>query len=1659
MVDFPRSWKALGVGAALIAAFGAGFGVARLNAPSPVGAVVAGATSKGAPWPGFGKPRSADAPRAEPQRPEGFAVWSNRRDTATAAPSACIRMTEPLDPRRRYEDFVTVTPSLAHPVSVNVSGDELCIQDVGYEPRTVTLLRGLPSKSGATLAEAVEVAIATAGKPPYVGFAGTGVILPRLEADGVALETVNVSRLHMTVWRVPDRNLVQKEIRTSDPVAEGEWSYEDGPQSVGDQGRKVWEGDLAVRGTTDQRATTVFPLGAVLKKVEPGAYRVEARDASGVKGEKPNPDSREDTHPARASRWILFTDMALQAYSGADALDVTVQSLKSARPLANVRLALVAKDGEDLGAAQSDANGRVRFPKALLKGEGGAGPARVMAYGPHDDFTLIDLERAPLRLPQEDVTGRTPPNGPDAVDGFLYADRGIYRPNETVHLVGLLRDHTAMAVTKRKGALVIRRPSGLEFARLTFDATPGGEVAKDVHLPAGAARGVWSATLQIEGEDAEGGQLHFDVEDFIPQRLAVALEANADHPITAGETRHIGVNARFLYGAVAQNLQVQTETRVVVDKDPFPQFKDYRFGDEKSGFDEPLLQSPGDLTDTKGDAHALLNLVSLGANPRPLRALVTTSVFEPGGRPVTEQAQLRVRLKPLYLGVKTTPGMGADPLQTFEIIGLDPEGRRKAVAHLHYRLIAERWTYDWYEQNGRWGWRGSSRDIPVAEGVMSVGTGGPARLERRLPWGDYRLELDDAASGARTVIRQSSGWGEPTEGIDAPDTLRIAPVRSHYRTGDWVEVHIQAPFAGMAQVAVATDRVLAMQSVAAPASGVTVRFRADAQWSGGAYILATVVQPRDPVASPKPRRALGLVYVPLETPGRRLDVAIASPAKVTGQEALAIPITVKGLAFGQKARVTLAAVDEGILRLTHHKNPDPAAWYFGKRALTLTYRDDYGRLLDPNLGAAGAVNFGGDEFGGAGLAAAPVKTVALWSGVVETDAGGHALIHLPRPDFNGQLRLVAVAWTANAVGSGINSLISREPVAANLTLPRFLAPGDKAFATLELHNVDARAGAFRVSLAGRNGPSLAWNDTVSLGLGQRLASKILLTAPDHPVQGEAALGVSGQNLNIAHTYPVQVRPGWGLQTRVETALQAPNTPYTPSPGLLSGFAAGGVTVSVSYSAFGGLDPAPVAAMLQRYPYGCTEQLSSVGRAALFELASGGDRNAASRALAAEIEKLSDREALDGSFGLWRIADGEAPPWLGAYAIDFLLDAKAAGVSPAQDVLSRAVFSLQALARPDGFGSLGYQLPSNLGRRETAEDRAARDRAQSRTTAYALYDLVKAGHGDLARLRWFHDVGFQKEPSPLARAQIGAALAAMGDKGRAKDSFDQAEHALGFRDIYDPYQSPLRDLAGLVALASEAGDMDRVQRLQNRLIAAVKAPDSLNTQEAAFLLKAAAAMARRAGPISVQANGASPTGAARWMVSRLAGATFTNRSRSGLWRTVTVTGVMRTPPRARSDGMLLTKTYFRETGTQVGLDSVKLGDRLIVRLSGRATSQREVETLIDDALPGGFEIEQLLTPEDAQGAAQPGGQGQGQGAAKGPFAFLGQLSTPSVQEKRDDRYVAALKLRGGVPFTLAYVVRAVTAGDFFLPGALAQDMYHPAVAAQTAAGRLRIAPGS
>jgi uncharacterized protein YfaS (alpha-2-macroglobulin family) len=1669
MADFGRRGLVVAAAALVAVGFGGGYLTAHLASGAKPGAPASAlAATSGFAWPFFAKPRPGDAPRATPQKPDGFAVWTSRLDLKPQGPSACIRLTRALDARKSYGDFVTVSPSLGHPAAVTAAGDELCVAGVGYEGRTITLMHGLPAASGEVLTADADVAFEAGSRPAYVGFAGTGVILPREDGDGVGVETVNVSRLHLEVWRVSDRNLVRKEISAPDPTPEGDYDYDGGESGVGDDGRKLWSGDMAVHGHPDQRATTVFPLGAVLKTLEPGAYVVKAADASGLKGAKERPGEAERESPARARRWILFTDMALQAYDGSDALDVMVRSLKTAKTLSGVRIALVGKDGGDLASALSDDQGRVHFPRSLLAGENGAAAARVMAYGPKGDFTVMDLERAPIDLSKQDVAGRTLPGGAPktgaaaldtaaAVDGFLYADRGIYRPGETVHLVALLRDRLAKSVKDRHGALVIRRPSGLEFSRIRFTASPTGAVTEDAGLPAAAPRGLWKATLEMDGSETPSGETSFQVEDFVPQRLAVTAAANADRPLIAGEARQVQLSARFLYGAPASSLPVQSEGRVIADPNPFPAYKDYLWGDQQTPYPEKMLQGAPSVTDGAGRANQVVRTDSLSSATQPLLGIITASVFEPGGRPVSEETRLKIHLKPLYLGVKATAGTGADPIETFDIIAVDAMGRRVADATAHYKLIAERWNYDWYEENGRWAWRRTSRDIPIAEGRLSVSATTPARVSKRLPWGDYRLELDDAATGARTVIRQASGWSEPADGVEPPDAARVATVRTGYRTGDTVEVHIEAPIAGEAQVVVATDRLIASKSVSVPKDGATVKLHANADWGAGAYVMVTVIQPRDPVLSPKPRRALGLVYVPLEPPGRKLAVTLNTPQIIDSKAPVLVPLTVKGLGFGEKAHVTLAAVDEGVLRLTHFKAPDPIAWYFGKRALGLAYRDDYGRLLDPNLGAAGSVNFGGDEFGGAGLTVVPTKTVALWSGIVETDATGHAVIRLPPGDFNGQLRLIAVAWTDKAVGAANTDLTVREPVVAELALPRFLAPGDLAQATLELNDVAGKPGAYTAAISGAGGVGASATKTYQLATGQRIQERLAITASPRPAIGAVALQTTGPGFASTHRYPLQTRLGWGPTTRATSALQKPGESFTPSPSLLAGFSPGDVAMTISYSPFRGFDPAPIAAALSRYPYGCSEQLVSTALPLLYATGVGGapTPRATSIALSTAVSKLLDREALDGSFGLWRVGDGEAEPWLGAYIVDFLLEAKAHGVVVADEALARALSGMRIVSKPDGFSSIGYVMQAAY--TEGPEQKrlnAENARRRSRAAAYALYVMAKASQGDLARLRWFHDVGFKDEGSPLARAQIGAGLAAMGDRVRAHDSFMQAQKALGYKDESDIYQSPLRDLAGVIALAYEAGETGIARSLQGRLEDTVRRPDDLNTQEQGQLLKAAHAMLAASGPINIAASGVRVQGPARFQVGRLADARLVNAGSGAIWRTVTVSGTPAQPPAAQSAGLSLQKAFFSLTGQPLDPASIKQGEQVIVRLSGRANGEAAMLTVIDDALPAGLEIEAILKPSDGQ---SPPADGDKKPAA-GRFAFLGEITEPSQQDKRDDRYVAALTLAGAKPFALAYVVRAVTPGDYFLPGAEAVNMYRPAVNAHTASGRLKVIAG-
>lgn len=1596
--------------------------------------------------------RNANAPRAGLPGIDGMAFVRLRTEMNAAEPRACLEFSQNLSTAAdvNYSDYIVMDPAV--PYQTDVSGNLLCLSGLPFEPeRQVTVREGLPSASGERT-EYDETFMLTFGdRPAYVGFAGAGVILPRSEADGIAIETVNVSRLHVEVLRVPDRILSQYAIDPGETNEEGGWSYWSFNNAGENVGVQVYEGEIDVdTGVRNSAVTTVFALGAALRELRPGAYVVKVRDASPSAGQR---GAGESESVASSYRWILYTDMALQSFSGATGLDVVVRSLRSARPMGNVTLTLIAENNEELARSRSDSEGRVHFDDALVNGDGPARARYVMAYGAEGDFAALDLQRPGLDLSDRGVDGRF---APADVDAYLYTERGIYRPGERVRLIGLIRDQVGRAISNRQSTLVVYRPNGTEWRRIRMtEAEAVGAIAKNIDLDRGAPRGVWRATLLVDGQEQSAGDVSWSVEDFVPQRLRVQIEAS-EAVLHRGQTRPINVQADFLYGAPGSGLAVEAEGRLMVDPTPFPEFRNFSFGRSDESFDERMFQLPGTVTDGQGAAQIAFALREEPDTTLPLRARMIASVADPGGRLVRESFTVPVRLNNLYLGMSAqfeNRRAGAGERVAYDIIALNADGQRVATRGVQWQLVREDWSYDWYLDGGQWRWRRTGRDIPVDGATVDIPANQPLRIAKDgLREGSYRLIV--RTNGAESSQRFGVGWGGPADDDATPDMVSVVAPEDPTRPGARARVQIRPPYAGEAQIVVATDRVIETRTVRVSASGTNIDLPVTPEWGSGAYVLVTVMTPRDPVNLPVPRRAVGVAYVPVDMGNRTLEViAGANLQNVRPRTTIEVPIQVRNAPAGERVRVAIAMVDEGILNITKYDSPNPVDYFFGRRALGVQIRDDYGRLLNPNLGAPATARQGGDSLGGEGLTVVPTRTVSLFSDIVEV-RGGRATIPITVPDFNGTLRLMAVAWSESAVGQDEEQIVVRDPVVAELILPRFVAPGDQAQGTLNIDNVEGPNGAYTVTIGGDTAARIAQQPRrFTLNRGQRQTALIPITGGPLGV-GQITLRLEGPQgfTAVERTYDIQSRAPFLPITMTSIQPQAAGASWRAPSDALSRFQPSGQAL-ISFSNLAGIDPAPLLDELYRYPYGCSEQLVSVAMPLLYYNTLAPEANRArdpriTRRLQDAATQLLDRQAPDGSFGLWRAGDGYASPWLGVYVTDFLWRAQQQGMAVPRTSMQQAYGALRRIARLNDFGSVNYQF--EVYRWPGSND--STELLRSRSAAYALYVLARAGEADIGQLRYFHDNRLRNDPSPLARAHIAAALAHMGDRARSRNAFRMAEQALGYRNVGDWYQTPLRDTAGVLAMAAEAGETELVDRLRRRLERDAPEAGALTTQEQAQLLMAANALLQRSGEVNVSLNG-EQLAARRVTVNaqRLAaGLVFRNNARGTVWRTLQLSGVPLEAPAAMQAGYTIDKTIFRMDGTTADLNSIRQGDRVVIVISGQPEGARNYPTVLVDLLPAGLEIETVLRPEDGSGSQSYDGT-----TRNGPFGWVGSISYANVAEARDDRFVASSDLRGS--YRYAYIARAVSPGRYTLPAAQVEDMYRPGVMARTSTGSITIAP--
>ena len=434
-----------------------------------------------------------------------------------------------------------------------------------------------------------------------------------------------------------------------------------------------------------------------------------------------------------------------------------------------------------------------------------------------------------------------------------------------------------------------------------------------------------------------------------------------------------------------------------------------------------------------------------------------------------------------------------------------------------------------------------------------------------------------------------------------------------------------------------------------------------------------------------------------------------------------------------------------------------------------------------------------------------------------------------------------------------------------------------------------------------------------------------------------------------------------------------------------------------------------------------------------------------------VTNILNRQSSEGAFGLWREGDRNASPWLGAYTTDFLYRANAEGFEVPQEALDRAYQSMRQIAQGDAWRVYGYE--TDVWESRWHDDTEAK--LMRRSSAYALYVLAKAGKADMSRLRYLHDRELDEMESPLSRAHLAAALSYMGDRSRAKSAFDAAEEAIGYSNDGDYYQTPLRDLAGVLSLAAETGFNDHVARLSERLGSDAPDPSELTTQEKAFALLAVNGL-RGDGDnadglrLNVEGLGRGNDNDRRYFLNAAQATsevTFSLEHRSiPVFRTVMVRGEPSSPPPAVSSKLRVAKTVRSITGGRVDLGKVRQGDQMVISVEITPEQRRTNPVIVADLLPAGFEIETVLRSADGD---RPSGS-----EADGAFSWLGEINDANTAEARDDRFVAAIDVRSD-PVRLAYVVRAVTPGAFAMPGVNAEDMYRPDVFARSAPGRVTI----
>ena len=1322
---------------------------------------------------------------------------------------------------------------------------------------------------------------------------------------------------------------------------------------------------------------------------------------------------------------------------------IAVSNILDTKPIGKAQVTAYNFQLQPIGKGETNGDGFVEItPKGV--------PFIIVAESEKQKAYVRVVDGEEQSVSRFDVGGKDIQKG---LKGFIYGERGVWRPGDTLYISFILEDREKRIPDKHPVALEIYNPRGQFYTKMISTQGMNGFYTFDVPTQATDPTGLWNAYIKVGGTTFHKG---LRIETIKPNRLKINLALPKILQATDKDV-YAPLTSTWLTGATASKLKAKIEMSLSKVNTQFKNYGQYIFNNPATNFTTIKTDIFDGTLDAEGKTSVTLKVPTATEAPGMLNATFTTRVFEPGGDASIYTQTIPFSPFTSYVGINLNQPKGkyieTDKDHVFDIVTVNTQGQLVNRTNLEYKIYRIGWSWWWENSGESFGtYINNSSITPVASGNLQT-RGGKASFKFRIDypsWGRYLVYVKDKESGHATGGTVYIDWPEWRGRSSKTDPSGIKMLafslnKDSYEIGETATAIIPAAAGGRALVSIENGSTVLRQEWIEVSNGGDTKytFKITPEMTPNVYLHISLLQPHAQTVNDLPIRMYGVVPVFVTNSQTVLQPQIQMPEVLRPETNFNVTVSEKS---GKPMTYTLAIVDDGLLDLTNFKTPDPWNDFYSREALGIQTWDMYDNVLGASAGSYSSLfSTGGDAtLKPADAKANRFKPVVKFIGPFYLGKGKSQTHTLKLPMYVGSVRAMVVAGQDGAYGNAEKTAFVRTPLMMLSTLPRVLSIQEEITVPVNIFAMENQVKNVTVSLqASGGGVQIVGTNQQSLKFTQPGDQLVFFTLKTGSKTGKATihLTANGSGQQTKETIEIDVRnPNPVVTLRNSQWIEAGQSKEL-SYNLSSSSANNQIKLEVSR--IPSVDISRRFDFLYNYQHHCTEQLTSKALPLLFVAQFKTiDKTEAEKIktnVQEAIRQIYGRQLPNGGFVYWP-GNAAADEWISSYAGMFLTLAQEKGYAVHANVLNKWKRFQRAAAQ-------NWRMPQEASGWQQWQSELQQ--------AFRLYTLALAGvpeYGAMNRMKEQTGLSIQ------AKWRLAAAYALTGKMKPAEELVYNVETTVNpYSSMNQIYGSSDRDeamiLETLILMNRERDALQQAKVVSKNL----SQEDWFSTQSTAFALMA---MGRLAEKLSGTLDFVWSWNDKQQPAVKSAKAVFEkeiattpksgtvsvkNQGKGALSvDLITRTQLLNDTLPAISDNLRMDIRYANLNGTPLSVNDIIQGTDFmaITSISNISGTSDYTNLALTHIIPSGWEIynERMVAPETENAAADGSGQ---------------SVSKYSYQDIRDDRVLTYFNLRRGETKVFTVRLQATYAGNFILPAVQCEAMYDVNVQARSKAGRTTV----